>query len=87
MFLVKAALKRERRPYIVHCDWFELSAVDEKKLPEREYSMSNFQAEQRAKQRELQRIEKGRRDGERFVNTSKLQRLPFLSRHMGPLIN
>lgn len=70
VLLVKLALKRNKRLHIVHYDWFEFSTVAEKRLPEREFSMRNFQAKQRAKERERAKIEKGKRDGEKFVNTS-----------------
>ncbi|KAH6605119.1 anthranilate synthase component ii [Trichoderma cornu-damae] len=67
---IKEALARGKRQHIVHCDWFEISAVNEKKQPEREYSMRNILAKQNAAKREQARIEKGRREGERAVNTN-----------------
>ncbi|WAO92845.1 BRCT domain-containing protein [Fusarium falciforme] len=67
---VKDALKRGKRFHIVHCDWFEFSAVKNKRLPEKEFSMRNILAKQNAKRRERARIEKGKRDGEKFVNTN-----------------
>lgn len=70
--LVKEALARGKRQHIVHCDWFEISAVNDKKEPERDYSMRNILAKQNAAKRELARIEKGKREGERAVNTSKM---------------
>lgn len=67
---VKDALKRGKRFHIVHYDWFEFSTVQEKRLPETEYSMRNILAKQNASKREHARIEKGKKDGEKFVNTS-----------------
>ncbi|KAI8715456.1 BRCT domain-containing protein [Fusarium sp. LHS14.1] len=67
---VKDALKRGKRFHIVHCDWFEFSAVKNKRLPEKEFSMRNILAKQNAKRRERARIERGKRDGEKFVNTN-----------------
>ncbi|KAH7258253.1 hypothetical protein MRS44_010227 [Fusarium solani] len=67
---VKDALKRGKRFHIVHCDWFEFSAVKNKRLPEKEFSMRNILAKQNAKRRERARIEKGKRDGEKFINTN-----------------
>lgn len=69
---VKDALKRGKRFHIVHYDWFEFSTVQEKRLPEMEYSMRNILAKQNASKREQARIDKGKRDGEKFVNTSAL---------------
>lgn len=69
-YIVKDALKRGKRFHIVHCDWFEFSAIKNKRLPEKEFSMRNILAKQNAKRRERARIEKGKRDGEKFVNTS-----------------
>ena len=40
-------------------------------MPEREYSMRNILAKENAIKREKVRVEKGKRDGEKFVNTSK----------------
>ncbi|KAK1242587.1 hypothetical protein MKX08_005399 [Trichoderma sp. CBMAI-0020] len=68
---IKEALARGKQQHIVHCDWFEISAVNDKKEPERDYSMRNILAKQNAAKRELARIEKGKREGERAVNTSK----------------
>lgn len=70
--IVKEALARGKQQHIVHCDWFEISAVNDKKEPERDYSMRNILAKQNAAKRELARIEKGKREGERAVNTSKI---------------
>ncbi|KAH6890480.1 hypothetical protein B0T10DRAFT_605968 [Thelonectria olida] len=67
---VKEALKRGKRFHIVHYDWFEFSAVQDKRLPEREYSMRNILSKQNAARRERAKIEKGKRDGERFANTN-----------------
>ncbi|KAF7562688.1 hypothetical protein G7046_g1428 [Stylonectria norvegica] len=67
---VREALKRGKRFHIVHFDWFEFSAVKEKREPEKEYSMRNILAKKNAARRELARIEKGKRDGEKFVNTN-----------------
>ncbi|KAL6901717.1 hypothetical protein GGI43DRAFT_433761 [Trichoderma evansii] len=67
---IKEALARGKRQHIVHCDWFEISAVNDKKEPERDYSMRNILAKQNAAKRELARIEKGKREGERAVNTN-----------------
>lgn len=72
VWLVKEALARGKRQHIVHCDWFEISAVNEKRQPEREYSMRNILAKQNAAKREVARIERGKREGERAVNTSTL---------------
>lgn len=46
--------------------------MENKKLPEREYSMRNVLAKERAAQRERDRVERGKREAEKFVNTSKL---------------
>ncbi|KAM0464832.1 hypothetical protein ACHAPV_002672 [Trichoderma viride] len=67
---IKEALARGKQQHIVHCDWFEISAVNDKKEPERDYSMRNILAKQNAAKRELARIEKGKREGERAVNTN-----------------
>jgi hypothetical protein len=75
--IVKEALARGKRQHIVHCDWFEISAVNDKKEPERDYSMRNILAKQNAAKRELARIEKGKREGERAVNTSMISVLPL----------
>lgn len=68
---MKEALKRGRSFHIVHHDWFEFSTVEERRLSEKEYSMRNILSREKAAQRDKARIEKGKRDGERFVNTSK----------------
>ncbi|KAL7823451.1 hypothetical protein V8C26DRAFT_425534 [Trichoderma gracile] len=68
--LFKEALVRGKKQHIVHCDWFEISAVNDKKLPEREYSMRSILAKQNAAKREQPRIERGKREGERAVNTN-----------------
>ncbi|VUC34266.1 unnamed protein product [Clonostachys rosea] len=67
---VQQALKRGKRFHIVHFDWFEFSAVQEKKQPEKEYSMRVLLAKQKAREREERRIEKGIKDEEKFVNTN-----------------
>lgn len=75
--IVKAALclvkgkAKDRKLHIVHCDWFEVSAVHNRKLPEDEYSMRQREAERKAAEREERRIERGKANGEKFVNTSK----------------
>ena len=69
--LVKQVLKGHKRIHIVHYDWLEFSAVFNKRLPEREYSMRSILAKERAEQRERNRQENGRREGERGVNPSK----------------
>lgn len=56
--------------HVVHYDWFEFSAVKEKRLPESEYSMRNIAAEKRARKRELERKERGRIQGIKAVNSS-----------------
>lgn len=75
--IVKEALARGKRQHIVHCDWFEISAVNDKKEPERDFSMRNILAKQNAAKRELARIERGKREGERGVNTSKTYAASF----------
>ncbi|KAK7415865.1 hypothetical protein QQX98_005554 [Neonectria punicea] len=67
---VKEALKRGKALHIVHYDWFEFSTVQEKRQSEREYSMRNILAKQNALRREQARIEKGKKDGEKSVNTN-----------------
>ncbi|POR36068.1 Uncharacterized protein TPAR_03727 [Tolypocladium paradoxum] len=67
---VKDALKRGKRFHIVHYDWFVFSTVYEKREPERSYSMRNYLAKQNAAKRELARIERGKKEGEKFVNTN-----------------
>lgn len=67
--------------HIVHYDWFEFSTVENKKYPEKEYSMREIIAHERAIEREEARIEKGKRDAEKFVNTS---RSCFLPKKRGP---
>ncbi|ODA81176.1 hypothetical protein RJ55_04140 [Drechmeria coniospora] len=68
--LFRDALKRGKRFHIVHSDWFEFSVVQEKKLPENEYSMKRMLAKQNATEREKARLERGRRHGDKFVNTN-----------------
>ncbi|OAQ99642.1 hypothetical protein LLEC1_03337 [Akanthomyces lecanii] len=63
--LVKQVLKEHKRIHIVHYDWLEFSAVFNKRLPEREYSMRSIFAKEKAEQRERNRQENGRREGER----------------------
>ncbi|KAF5027870.1 hypothetical protein F66182_11 [Fusarium sp. NRRL 66182] len=67
---VRQALKRGKGFHIVHCDWFEFSTAQNKRLPEVEYSMRSLVAKEMAKKREKERAEKGKRDAEKFVNTS-----------------
>lgn len=67
---VVEALRRGRRCHIVHHDWFEFSTVWENKEPEAEYSMRRVLAERNAAKREQARVERGKKEGERFVNTS-----------------
>ncbi|KAF4989590.1 hypothetical protein FDECE_14664 [Fusarium decemcellulare] len=67
---IKEALKRGKRLHIVHCDWFEFSTVNNKREPEIGYSMRSILAKQNAKKRDEARAEKGKRDGEKFVNTT-----------------
>ncbi|KAH7326412.1 hypothetical protein B0I35DRAFT_508625 [Stachybotrys elegans] len=67
---VREALKRGKRLHILHHDWFEFSTVGEKRQPERDYSMRAQLAKENAARREAMRKEKGRRDGEKFVNTN-----------------
>jgi hypothetical protein len=68
---VKDALRKGKRLHIVHYDWFEFSTVYEKKQPEKEYSMRAILAEQQAARREKARVEQGKRNAEKFVNTSQ----------------
>jgi hypothetical protein len=68
---VKEALKKWKKLHVVHYDWYELSCTENKKLPEREYSMRTVLAQEMAKKREEERAERGRREGEKFVNTSQ----------------
>ena len=68
---VKEALKRGKRFHLLHYDWYEFSTVLNKKQPERDYYMRTIETNQNAVQREAARIEKGKRDAEKFVNTSK----------------
>ncbi|CAG9996503.1 unnamed protein product [Clonostachys byssicola] len=75
---VQQALKRGKRFHIVHYDWFEFSAVQEKKQSENEYSMRVLLAKQKAREREERRIEKGIQNEEKFVNTSKYKFLAYL---------
>ncbi|CAM1502964.1 Fc.00g077400.m01.CDS01 [Cosmosporella sp. VM-42] len=67
---VREALRRGKRLNIVHYDWFEFSAVQEKSRPVKEFSMQIRAAKKRAKIREEARIERGKKDGEKFVNTN-----------------
>ncbi|KAF5721741.1 anthranilate synthase component II [Fusarium mundagurra] len=67
---VRAALKLGKGIHIVHCDWFEYSTVKNKKLPEADYSMRSLVAKENAKKREKTRIEKGKRNAEKFVDTN-----------------
>ncbi|KAL4724929.1 hypothetical protein ACLX1H_008376 [Fusarium chlamydosporum] len=67
---IKEALKRHKSLQIIHCDWYEFSTVQDKKLPERDYSMRSLQAKENAKRRERERWEKGIQQGKKFVNTN-----------------
>ncbi|KAL6860884.1 hypothetical protein J3F83DRAFT_717193 [Trichoderma novae-zelandiae] len=67
---IKEALARGKKQHIVHCDWFEISAVSDKKQLEKEYSMRNILAKLNAAKREQARVERGKREGERAVNTN-----------------
>ncbi|CEI68599.1 unnamed protein product [Fusarium venenatum] len=64
---IKQALKRHKNFPIIHCDWFEFSTVNEKRLPERDYSMRSLQAKLNAKRREKERWEKGIQQGKKFI--------------------
>lgn len=68
---VREALKRGKRCHIVHHDWFEFSTVWEKREPEREYSMRHILAKQNAARRGQGKIERGKKEGEKSVNTSR----------------
>ncbi|KAM0740232.1 hypothetical protein ACQRIT_005416 [Beauveria bassiana] len=77
--LVTKVLKDYKRIHIVHYDWLEFSAVANKRLPEREYSMRNILAKERAEKRERNRQENGRKEGERGVNPTDVpSRVPAL---------
>ncbi|KAF4454093.1 hypothetical protein F53441_3330 [Fusarium austroafricanum] len=67
---IRQALKLGKGMHIIHCDWFEFSAARNKKLPEADFSMRNIIAKENAIKREKARIEKGKRDAEKFVNTN-----------------
>ncbi|PHH87059.1 hypothetical protein CDD83_9353 [Cordyceps sp. RAO-2017] len=67
---VKEALRLGRRCHIVHVDWFEFSTVHEKRQPEAEYSMRSLLAAQNAARRAQARLERGRKEGEKSVNTN-----------------
>ncbi|KAF4332534.1 hypothetical protein FBEOM_13665 [Fusarium beomiforme] len=67
---VKQALKLGKCIHIVHCDWFEYSTVKNKKLPEADYSMRSLVAKANAKKREKARIERGKKNAEKFVDTN-----------------
>ncbi|KAL3593743.1 hypothetical protein FPOAC2_08044 [Fusarium poae] len=67
---IKQALERHKNFPIIHCDWFEFSTVNDKRLPEKDYSMRSLQAKQNAKRREKERWEKGIQQGKKFVNTN-----------------
>lgn len=69
--LVQQALKERKRLHVLHFDWYEFSCTNNKKEPEKEYSMRQKLAAEKAKEREKARAERGRREGLRFVNTSK----------------
>ncbi|KAJ4119922.1 hypothetical protein NW768_010512 [Fusarium equiseti] len=67
---IKQALKRYKNFPIIHYDWYEFSTVQNKRLPEKDYSMRSLQAKLNAKRRERERWEKGIQQGKKFVNTS-----------------
>ncbi|KAG9253856.1 uncharacterized protein F5Z01DRAFT_132302 [Emericellopsis atlantica] len=72
---VKKALdrgKNETKIFILHCDWFEFSASQNKKLPVGEYQLKDRWAYDTAKQREQRRIAQGNRNAERpnYINTN-----------------
>ncbi|PHH62691.1 hypothetical protein CDD81_6760 [Ophiocordyceps australis] len=67
---VREALKRGKRFHLVHYDWFSVSTVCEKRQPEREYSMRSILAKQNAARRDEARILRGRKQGERMVNSN-----------------
>ncbi|KAJ4012190.1 hypothetical protein NW752_004584 [Fusarium irregulare] len=67
---IKQALKRHKNFPIIHCDWYEFSTVQNKRLPEKDYSMRSLQAKLNAKRREKERWEKGIQQGKKFVNTN-----------------
>ncbi|RDA83721.1 hypothetical protein CP532_0236, partial [Ophiocordyceps camponoti-leonardi (nom. inval.)] len=69
---VKQALALGKRCNVVHHDWFEFSiaALREKRLPEHQFRMLSRLAKQRAKERALNRLARGEREGERCVNTN-----------------
>jgi hypothetical protein len=71
VFTVKEALALGKRFKLVDLGWFEFSCVLNHKEPENKYLMTSISAKQNAEKREKRRIEKGIRDGEKFVNTSK----------------
>lgn len=80
--LVKAALKRRKTKghkmfHIVHADWFEFCTTTNKKEPEEDFSMLVSVAQENAARREAARIEQGKRNGERFVNTSRYFRASY----------
>lgn len=75
--LVKQVLKEHKRIHIVHYDWLEFSAVFNKRLSEKDYSMRCILAKEKAEQRERDRHENGRRQGERGVNPSKSSACSF----------
>lgn len=72
-YLVKTVLNEYKRIHIVHYDWLEFSAVANRRLPEREYSMRNILSKENAARRERNRLENGRRQGEKSVNPSMLR--------------
>jgi hypothetical protein len=55
-------------------DWLELSMINRKKLPEKEYSFLSREAIDRAKELAREKKEKGiREETNGFVNTSELK--------------
>ncbi|RBR03079.1 uncharacterized protein FIESC28_11806 [Fusarium coffeatum] len=72
---IKQALKRHKNFPIIHCDWYEFSTVQNKRLPEKDYSMRSLQAKLNARRREKERWEKGIQQGKKFVNTTDFYHL------------
>ena len=65
------AKKRGKRIHIVHYDWFEFSVVLEERQPEREYSMRDKKAKENAIKREKDKMERGKREAIKSVDSSK----------------
>ncbi|KAH8895113.1 hypothetical protein GQ53DRAFT_804686 [Thozetella sp. PMI_491] len=63
--------RRNRKCHILMMDWLELSMINRKKLPEKEYSFLSREAYDRAKERAKEKKEKGiREETDGFVNTN-----------------